>query len=71
MPFGAALHKVHHPKQKFRQFCLVNIQKYSKAVIVDGCLALYRVRQAVERCRGAVRQLGRVGAAGKEDGGKG
>ena len=24
-PFGAALHKVHHPKQKFRQFRLMNV----------------------------------------------
>ena len=41
-----------------------------RAVIVDDCLALYRVRQAVERCRGSVRRLGSGGAAKKEEGGK-
>ena len=50
----------------FRLYNKLYIQKYSKAVIVDDCLALYRFRQAVGRCRGSVRRLGSGGAARKE-----
>ena len=54
----------------FRLYNKLYIQKYSEAVIVDDCLALYRVRQAVGRCRGPVRRLGSGGTAKKEEGGK-
>ena len=55
----------------FRLYNKLYIRKYSGAVIVDDCLALYRVRQAVGRCRGPVRRLGSGGAVKKEEGGKG
>ena len=55
----------------FRLYNKLYIRKYSEAVIVDDCLALYRVRQAVERCRGSVQRLGSGGAVRKEEGGKG
>lgn len=51
----------------FRLYNKLYIRKYSEAVIVDDCLALYRFRQAVERCRGSVRRLGSGGAARKEE----
>ncbi len=50
----------------FRLYNKLYIRKYSGAVIVDDCLALYRFRQAVERCRGSVRRLDSGGAARKE-----
>ena len=55
----------------FRLYNKLYIRKYAGAVIVDDCLALYRVRQAVGRCRGSVRRLGSGDAAKKEEGGKG
>ena len=36
----------------FRLYNKLYIRKCFRAVIVDDCLALYRVRQTVERCRG-------------------
>ena len=55
----------------FRLYNKLYIRKCSEAVIVDDCLALYRFRQAVGRCRGSVQRLGSGGAARKEEGGKG
>ena len=55
----------------FRLYNKLYIRKCFRAVIVDDCLALYRFRQAVERCRGSVRRLGSGDAAKKEEGGKG
>ena len=50
----------------FRLYNKLYIRKCFRAVIVDDCLALYRFRRAVERCRGSVRRLGSGGAARKE-----
>lgn len=50
----------------FRLYNKLYMRKCSGAVIVDDCLALYRFRQAVERCRGSVRRPGSGGAARKE-----
>ena len=50
----------------FRLYNKLYIRKCFRAVIVDDCLALYRFRQAVGRCRGSVRRLGSGGAARKE-----
>ncbi len=55
----------------FRLYNKLYIRKYAGAVIADDCLALYRVRQAVERCHRSVRQLGSGDAGRKEAGGKG
>ena len=55
----------------FRLYNKLYIEKYSGAVIADDCLALYRVRQAVGRCCGSVRQLGSGDAGRKGEGGKG
>lgn len=49
-PFAAALHKVNHPKQKFRQLCLVNIlavlalhQFPDKVIELQGQLLIFHI----------------------------
>ena len=58
-PFGAALHKVHHPKQKFRQFRLMNVlavlalhQLPDKVVKLQGQFLIFHIPPADQQRSG-------------------